>query len=92
MYDNSKNEKIHYALWKVCTQMKPAVMETIVTCKCGHETSRSKCKVETSENEFMTYRDYYCDACDEWIRTDSVAKPLPEKVKKVKKEEDSEDE
>jgi hypothetical protein len=64
---------------------------------CKNETTRNDCKyVEGIESPYGFHHDYYCNHCDEWIRSDiewrEDVKTTAGTQMKIEEIEDSEDE
>lgn len=70
-------------------EFESVLLDTPIVCKCGHETTRRDCECKPSYYDDITYLNYYCDSCGNFLRCDSAFTPLP--VKQVAVEGDSGD-
>lgn len=59
--------------------MRLGVLEAEIICKCGHKTTRANCEMRPSFFDDITYHNFYCDSCGNFLRCDSAFTPLPAK-------------
>lgn len=84
--------KTEYEAYKYGYKFESGLLDHKIECgNCKQETTRRDCEMKPSFYDDITYHNYYCNHCGEFIRCDSQLAPLPPKKQRRVADDDEGD-